>query len=700
MPEGPRKGVPPWVWLVSIGVVSALVHFVALEEQARFPLLATDEVQYVTVADSLRLGRGFTTRGEFHAGLPPLYPLLIAVAHSWGSDPRLSALALSCLVVALAVFPAYGLARHTGISIGTSCLLAAAAAFLPHTVYSGLYMTETLSYPLFLASFWALARWVEQPSIHRDLLAGVLLSALLLTKVAAWSFVAAVLASVIVVSCAPSSEGRPRARLGLHAALVFGLVAAAQSGWLAYKHAHGTSALGMYGHVLEDQGLPHLSASLLSVYLADFLLAPGLLATVPLLLWFSEAFRRRFALSVLLATTLLFQVTIHGVLEAGLTGLLKERLFLYALAIVPIFAVRGMAALSASGRLARVLFVVVPLVLLPILALYPFDYNPVVDVPWASALGSAIGWPERSFTRPHLFGLAAFTILAGGIPILWFSTRRIQMALALFFLGFNALAFANSARGMYAMSLAARVPVTRVTNWLHSSQVHSGDRLVICGNMAYYEERHRWTPIDDFFLEWHRRFDLSDLAILQIETVGRFDVRIARNPDQIAELMRPGDRLLAATRMTGLDLVSYQYPYYLYTLRRPSTQPPRPLYIVDISQELAYGWPLGYPPEQQPYLMLGQPVNLPPGRYRARLLVVAGPVGRIKIEVVGQDRDLVAFSLKGKADAIRDFEFCAPGDTPLQFRLSGRGILGASYHDTIVELIHPDGMPAPDPAAP
>src|SRR5207249_3904249 len=111
-----------------------------------------------------------------------------------------------------------------------------------------------------------------------------------------------------------------------------------------------------------------------------------------------------------------------------------------------------------------------------------------------------------------------------------------------------------------------RISAERIWTWLSSNHVKPADRLIICGNMAYYEERHRVTPIDHFFLEWHRRFDLSDIMLLQIEALGRYDVRIARYPDQIRTMMRRGDHLLSATRLADLDLVSYQYPYYLYTL--------------------------------------------------------------------------------------------------------------------------------------
>src|ERR1700682_6334343 len=120
------------IWLVAIYVICVALHFVSLRHEAEFPLLGTDEVQYISVGENLRLGHGFTTRGEFHTGLPPFYPLFVAFTHSFGSDARTSALLFSCIAVCLVVFPAFGLARHIGLDRRSASLLAAGAAFPPH----------------------------------------------------------------------------------------------------------------------------------------------------------------------------------------------------------------------------------------------------------------------------------------------------------------------------------------------------------------------------------------------------------------------------------------------------------------------------------------------------------------------------------------------------------------------------------------
>src|SRR5258708_25321667 len=255
-----RRPTPPWVWLVAIYVVSVAVHFVSMRRAAEFPLLATDEVQYISVGENLRLGHGFTTRGEFHTGLPPIYPLFVAFTHSLGSDARASALFFSCVVICLVVFPAYGLALHIGLGRRSAYLLAAAASFLPHTLLAGMYMTETINYPLFIAAFWAFARWLEQPTTQRALIAGALLSAMLLTKIAAWTFAAAVLTTVLILALTPGRGQRP----GLSALWILAIVALTQFAWLAFKHAHGASPLGVYGVEFQERGLGKLSVQLMA----------------------------------------------------------------------------------------------------------------------------------------------------------------------------------------------------------------------------------------------------------------------------------------------------------------------------------------------------------------------------------------------------------------------------------------------------
>ncbi len=494
MPKSGIHRVTTVIWLVVIYVVAACVHFACLKPQTVSSLLSTDEVQYLSVAENLRLGNGFTTHGEFHATAPPLYPLFLAFAHSWGAYPRLSALWFSCFAICLALFPAYALARYINLNKPISYVLAAAAVMLPNTLWAGLYMTETLSYPLFMAAFYVLARWVETPTVQRDWMAAALLSAMILTKVAAWSFVAAVLITVIILSI----SRRGPDRLWLHSVRIFAVLIAAQIAWQAFKYAHHATALGTYGHAVGDLGLDHLSVGLLGAYLGDFLLAPGLFVAVPLLLWFREYGRTRFPLAVLLTATLACQISIHGFLEAGLTGWLKERLVFYSLPIMAIFAVKGIESWDAAGKRMKVLFVVTPLVLLWLVSNYAFSYNPALDIPWASLLGSFAWISVDSFTRFHLMVVTAFGLVTGGIMFALLPSRWKQASLAAFILIFYSSAFASSTIEMAQLSARGKTEVDAYVYWLSTQHVNPDDRLIICGRMAYYEERHRSAPLGSF----------------------------------------------------------------------------------------------------------------------------------------------------------------------------------------------------------
>jgi Dolichyl-phosphate-mannose-protein mannosyltransferase len=669
-----RRNLPPWVLLTAIYVLSVALHFVSLRRAAEFPLLATDEVQYISVGENLRLGHGFTTRGEFHTGLPPFYPLFVAFTHSLGTDPRMTALFFSCIVICLVVFPAYGLARHTGLDRRSAYFLAAAAAFLPHTLLSGMYMTETISYPLFVAAFWCFARWLEQPTRPRALIAGALLSAMLLTKIAAWSFAAAVLTTVLIVSIRGRKEQRP----GLSALWVFAIVAITQFAWLAFKHAHGASLLGVYGVEFQERGLLQFSKTLMTVFLADFLLAPGLLTAVPLFLWFRRNGKQRFALAVLLGSTLFLQIAIHGVLEAGISGFLKERLLLYSIAIMAIFAVKGMEELPSASLSTKFAFVMAPLILLAVVSLYGFPYNPVIDVPWASAIGSFAWKGVATFTRRHMMIISAFTIVVAGISIAFVFARRVKSFAALLILIFFGGIYASGAKEMDELSRAGRIDTFHITKWLASKGLRPDDRLVICGNMAAYQESHRITPLDDFFIDWQRDFGLTDITILQLEAAGRYDVRIARTPNLIRTVLRPGDHLLSATRITDLDLVSFQYPFYLYVLNKNDANP-KTLYTIDLTADVEY--------EQSPYMMLGQPVLLPPGRYRATLYLTAEAGAPLVVDVIAKRTGTVAAHLEARAGQIKSFDFASPGDEPLQFRLSGAATTHAQFHDAVIERL-------------
>src|SRR5690606_20144441 len=148
-----------------------------LDGASRFPHISSDEVQYALTGENLRLGRGFTLRGEFNTSSPPLFPLFVAAAYSLGGDPpREAMLIASSFAMSLAIFVAFPLARRLGIRRDSAYVLAAAIGMAPHTFYAGTHMTEILQYPLFLGCFYAGLLWIERPTLRRDICLGILLA--------------------------------------------------------------------------------------------------------------------------------------------------------------------------------------------------------------------------------------------------------------------------------------------------------------------------------------------------------------------------------------------------------------------------------------------------------------------------------------------------------------------------------------------
>jgi hypothetical protein len=177
-------------------------------------------------------------------------------------------LAISCMVMCVAEVPAFSFARQVGNTWITSLLLAAAVGFLPHTFYAGAYMAETLQYPLFLTAFLLIPRWLDSPGWMTDLSLGFAMGCTILTKVQGFQLVSAFLVTLIahvwcVRGSAPPFFAMRRLRL------------LSPQRWLV--HGSPISPLRLE--------VGHWTWRLSAAYLADFLLAPGLITLAPLIYW-------------------------------------------------------------------------------------------------------------------------------------------------------------------------------------------------------------------------------------------------------------------------------------------------------------------------------------------------------------------------------------------------------------------------------
>jgi hypothetical protein len=469
-------------------------------------------------------------------------------------------LVISCLVMCAAVFPAFGIARYLEIGWGRAHVLAAAAGFLPHTFYAATYMTETLQYPLFLTAFLLILRWLDSPSRPLDLLLGFALGCTLLTKVQGLQLVGAFLATLIVYV---ARAGGKRRTAFCHAALVIAVTAAMGGAWITYKAARGASAAGVVYERALGAGLIHWTWRLAAAYWADFALAPGLITLMPLLLWVWATRKKNFVRVFFICATLLIQIVVVSTVDGGLTGWLRERLFLYSLPLVGIIATRGLEGLTEKGRrsLAVASIATTP-VLLAVLMLYPFHVSSVIEIPWANALGSMRNGFE-AFSKWDLVAVSLAAMIAGAVVVA-VSKQQAPSWFAVFLLAFHGCGFVASSRGLAGWSRMRQPAIADVIGWLSAHHVPMGGRLLVAGRHDFFEGTAPCASPDAAFLSQTESLGLTAPLEWQIEIGGRYDVRMVASPKELMCEGRNGDYLLSSTTLSGLEPIDTHAPLRLY----------------------------------------------------------------------------------------------------------------------------------------
>jgi hypothetical protein len=99
-------------------------------------------------------------------------------------------------------------------------------------------------------------------------------------------------------------------------------------------------------------------------------------------------------------------------------------------------------------------------------------------------------------------------------------------------------------------------------------------------------------------------------------------------------------------------------PIYLDTAPKALAASPRPLYTVDITAEQSYKG------------VLGPPLNLPLGNYRATVFMRSAARAQFSVDVLRvNDNSVIAERTVNTSEST--FDFFVPGDAPVQFHLRG-----------------------------
>ena len=549
--------------LLIVYIVSVVLHIAVLWRASQFPHISSDETQYVATAENILRGRGYTIRGHFNESLPPLFPLFVAAAHVSFTEARAAAFVASCVVMALAIFPVFAISQKLGVAPFPSVLAASAASFLPHTFYSATYMAEVLQYPAFMTAVYLALLWIEKQTTMRALMVGNAAGVLMLIKVQGLHFAGALLIAMIWLCASKAwSAGRNGAPFGQALLIVLSFIMVAGS-WAVYKQFHGAGAMGMYGRVLQQQGLPHLHLSLVAAYCSDFLLSPGLI-TASLAIVFLKRERRR-VWTVFLGSLFLIECLAVAVIDGGLTGWLRERLFFYSLPLMSVCAIAAARTIGMDRRRFYALLTLPSLLLLGGLLLHPFHVSPVAETPWATLLGSWTPLHPGQFSKWTLFVTGTAAILMLGLLLSLVGVRRRPSALAGAILALNLCALLWTSRALAGWTDRGLAEIRPILELLRTNQVSAGQRLLVAGRDNYFEPPSDQKD-DPLLLEWNWRLGLSEAVVWSIETLGRLDIRMIGSEAELASSAIPGDRLLSTASFSGIADAGQNPPFRLYRI--------------------------------------------------------------------------------------------------------------------------------------
>jgi hypothetical protein len=231
----------PLLALGALVLASTVARFV-LSRGVAAPWIAPDEQLYGMLGRSLVDGDGLRLLGHHAAYYSTLYPLLVGLPFLWtdAAGAVRDVQALQAFVMSATAIPVFLWARPVA-GPRWALLAAGLSVLIPGLVYSGLFMSEALYYPLAVLTAYALARCLEQPTLSRQALVFGALALTLLTRLQAVGFAAVVVLAVAILAVGERSRAPVRRMLPTLVLLAVG--------GLAYAGSHvfaGRQLLGAY----------------------------------------------------------------------------------------------------------------------------------------------------------------------------------------------------------------------------------------------------------------------------------------------------------------------------------------------------------------------------------------------------------------------------------------------------------------------
>jgi hypothetical protein len=253
------------------------------------PFVFMDELGYARMAQSFAQTGHLALFGKSGLAYSPLYPIVLSPIYALTSSAQAayeSAKVLNAVLMSLAAFPVYGIARSVldrPRALGVAALSLAA----PLMFYTGLEMSENLAYPLALLAIWVMLRAVRTPGLGNDaLMIGAIALACAARLQLVALFPAAVTAILVVALVRPEEPEQGRLRSSARAVsahrLVFASVAIALVAVLLRTVQNGGALplAGRYSNVGSAHANPLRVLEIAFHHLAELDLALGVVPFV------------------------------------------------------------------------------------------------------------------------------------------------------------------------------------------------------------------------------------------------------------------------------------------------------------------------------------------------------------------------------------------------------------------------------------